>query len=175
LIKHSADVVVASHLGLSRKMNVKAQDAELRGFRGLCVQGAIVGAGAVEGLVRLLRDAQADGQYAAAAALYNIAVACPAARPAILQAATPAPLIALLRVESWCACYPHCYLPKVKTASMRIRASKFGSLYHQCETHELMRRLSRGCRGIWETIMMMGHCVPQCAGIVVSLVRICWP
>ncbi len=54
-------------------------------------------------LVELVRCAQADGQYAAAAALYNMAAAHPELRPALAAAGAVKALVALLKAESWCA------------------------------------------------------------------------
>ncbi len=66
--------------------------------------------GAVPDLVALLNHAQADGQYAAAAALYNMAAARPALQAAVAAAGGVKPLVALLSAESWCggcACSCH--------------------------------------------------------------------
>lgn len=67
----------------------------------LCLQAEMADGGAVASLVRLLREAQADGQYAAAAALFNMSAAAPAARAAMAAAGAVRPLVALLSAESW--------------------------------------------------------------------------
>ena len=59
-------------------------------------------AGAVASLVELVKCAQADGQYAAAAALYNMASAHPELRPVLAAAGAVKALVALLKAESWC-------------------------------------------------------------------------
>jgi hypothetical protein len=67
------------------------------------VQRALLERGALPGLVGLLGDAQADGAYAAAAALFNACAMHADAREATLAALTVGPLIALLSADSWYA------------------------------------------------------------------------
>ena len=49
----------------------------------------------------LLEQAQPDGQYAAAAALYNLAGQDPEVRVALVNQGAVPPLVQMLQAESW--------------------------------------------------------------------------
>ena len=61
----------------------------------------MVKAGAVPGLIQMLEMAQPDGQYAAAAALYNLAGQQPQVRLAITACRALPPLVSMLQADSW--------------------------------------------------------------------------
>lgn len=61
----------------------------------------MVEAGAVPALAALLERAQPDGQYAAAAALYNLSGQDAEVRLALVTLGTVPPLVQMLRAESW--------------------------------------------------------------------------
>lgn len=63
----------------------------------------IVEAGAVPLLVRLLTVAQPDGQYSAAAALFNLASYSTSVQELIIAADALPALLPMLTAESWCA------------------------------------------------------------------------
>ena len=67
------------------------------------MQVAIIKAGAVPALVQLLELAQPDGQYAAAAALYNLAGQEAEVRLGIVACKALPALVLMLQAESWCA------------------------------------------------------------------------
>lgn len=60
-------------------------------------------AGALPALTLLLEQAQPDGQYAAAAALYNLAGQDPQVRLALVSHGAVPPLVHMLQAESWYA------------------------------------------------------------------------
>ena len=66
-----------------------------------CLQAAIIEAGALPALTGLLERAQPDGQYAAAAALYNLAGQEPQVRLALVTLGAIPYLVNMLRAESW--------------------------------------------------------------------------
>lgn len=88
-------------------------------------QAEVAEAGAVPDLVALLCAGQADGQYAAAAALYNMAAARPVLHAAVAAAGAIRPLVALLSAESWCGLPTPCFVTHDNRckALQRLRAS----------------------------------------------------
>ena len=70
------------------------------------VQRAITRAGALSSLVTLMRTAQPDGQYSAAAALYNCAQCSPDVRDYLGEVGIVDVLCAMLDAESWYAWHP---------------------------------------------------------------------
>ena len=70
------------------------------------MQAAIIKAGALPALIQLLQHAQPDGQYAAAAALYNLAGQEPEVRLAIVACKALPALVLMLQAESWYALPP---------------------------------------------------------------------
>lgn len=60
-------------------------------------------AGALDALVELLSEAQPDGQYSAAAALFNLAAAGADVRSQIIANGALLPLIDMLSADSWSA------------------------------------------------------------------------
>ncbi len=72
---------------------------QLRG-NGL-VQAAIIKAGAIPALIQLLEIAQPDGQYAAAAALYNLAGQDAQVRLSMTAYKAVPPLVLMLQADSW--------------------------------------------------------------------------
>lgn len=58
-------------------------------------------AGAIPALVQLLQAVQPDGQYAAAAALYNLAGQEAQVRLAIAACRAVPPLVLMLQADSW--------------------------------------------------------------------------
>lgn len=78
--------------------------------RALCAhahaQRALLERAVLPGLVALLGDAQADGAYAAAAALFNACALHADAREAALAALAVGPLVQLLSADSWCEKIP---------------------------------------------------------------------
>lgn len=65
------------------------------------LQAAIIKAGAVPALVQLLEIAQPDGQYAAAAALYNLAGQDAQVRLSMTACKAVPPLVLMLQADSW--------------------------------------------------------------------------
>ena len=65
------------------------------------MQAAIIEAGALPALTALLERAQPDGQYAAAAALYNLAGQEPEVRQALVTQGALPHLVQMLHAESW--------------------------------------------------------------------------
>ena len=65
------------------------------------MQRAIVRAGAIASLVALMRTAQPDGQYSAAAALYNCAQCSPDVRDFLGHAGIMDVLASMLDADSW--------------------------------------------------------------------------
>lgn len=70
-------------------------------MRGVGAQVEIVEAGAVPLLVRLLTVAQPDGQYSAAATLFNLACHSAHVRDIIVDADAMPALVPMLTAESW--------------------------------------------------------------------------
>ena len=70
------------------------------------MQVAIIKAGAVPALVQLLELAQPDGQYAAAAALHNLAGQEAEVRLGIVACKALPSLVLMLQAESWYALQP---------------------------------------------------------------------
>ena len=68
-----------------------------------CLQAAIIEAGALPALAALLQRAQPDGQYAAAAALYNLTGQEPEVRQALVTLGALPHLVQMLHAESWYA------------------------------------------------------------------------
>ena len=68
-----------------------------------CLQAAIIEAEALPALTALLERAQPDGQYAAAAALYNLTGQEPEVRQALVSLGALPHLIHMLHAESWYA------------------------------------------------------------------------
>ena len=65
------------------------------------MQAAIIKAGAIPALIQLLEIAQPDGQYAAAAALYNLAGQDAQVRLSMAACKAVPPLVLMLRADSW--------------------------------------------------------------------------
>jgi len=65
------------------------------------VQAAIIKAGAIPALIQLLEIAQPDGQYAAAAALYNLAGQDAQVRLTMTACKAVPPLVLMLQADSW--------------------------------------------------------------------------
>ena len=70
------------------------------------MQRAITRAGALSSLVTLMRTAQPDGQYSAAAALYNCAQCSPDVQDYLGEVGIVDVLCAMLDAESWYAGHP---------------------------------------------------------------------
>lgn len=66
-----------------------------------CAQLAMLDSGAVPQMVGLLGEAAPDGQFAAAAALFNTSALSAAARDIMLGAGAMDALIRMLAEESW--------------------------------------------------------------------------
>ena len=65
------------------------------------MQAAIIKAGAIPALIQLLEIAQPDGQYAAAAALYNLAGQDAQVRLSMAACKAVPPLVLMLQADSW--------------------------------------------------------------------------
>lgn len=77
-----------------------------------CLQAAMIEAGALPALTALLGRAQPDGQYAAAAALYNLTGQQAAVRLALLTLPALPHLVHMLQADSWSASsFPSCMPP----------------------------------------------------------------
>ena len=83
-----------------------------------CLQAAIMEAGALPALIALLERAQPDGQYAAAAALYNLTGQEPEVRQALVSQGALPHLVQMLHAESW-------YASSCATALLKSHAFPF--------------------------------------------------
>ena len=92
-------ILCSSHRWLGKEVTLKPTPE----LRDVCAQAAMLAHDVVPDAVELLRYAQADGQYAAAALLFNMASFNQQARSTVAASQAIEPLVRLLCHDSWCA------------------------------------------------------------------------
>ena len=95
--------VSAIPCSLQRWIGEEVTSKPMPELRDVCAQAAMLAHDIIPDAVELLRYAQADGQYAAATLLFNMASFNQQARATVAASQAVEPLVRLLCHDSWCA------------------------------------------------------------------------